>query len=241
MFDTLSETVAYYAGGGVDRHEIIYKAFDSKLAEDRALWTAFDRGDGFGEHAFGWNWKLLVDVMPNGFKFLEIGVYKGRVMAFIDILARRAGKKCEIYGITPLSDTGDKYSKYEACDYEVAIEANFEKMGASLDSVAMVYKGYSTSPSIVQSAADTGPYDILFIDGCHDYEVVCSDIENYLSMLKVGGYLVMDDASLFLEKPFGRFIGHEDVCRAIRDKLDGDKRVEHVLAAGHNRVWRKVV
>jgi predicted aminopeptidase len=99
MFDTLSETAAYYATGGGDRHEIIYKAFDTKLAEDRALWTAFDKGDGFGEHAFGWNWKLLVDTMPNDFKFLEIGVYKGRVMAFVDILARRSGKVAHIYGI----------------------------------------------------------------------------------------------------------------------------------------------
>jgi hypothetical protein len=238
MFDTLSETEAYYATAAGDRHEIIYKTFDTKLAEERALWTAFDKGDGFGEHAFGWNWKLLVDVMPNEFKFLEIGVYKGRVMAFVDILARRSGKLAHIYGISPLTDSGDKYSKYDACDYAAAIEANFDKMGASLDSVNL-YKGYSTSASIVQSASGSGPYDILFIDGCHDYEVVCSDIENYLSMLKNGGYLVMDDASLYLEKPFGRFIGHDDVCRAIRDKLDEDKRMMHVLAVGHNRVWRK--
>ena len=29
----------------------------------------------------------------------------------------------------------------------------------------------------------------------------------------------MDDASLLLEKPFGQFLGHKDVCQAIKDTI----------------------
>ena len=57
-------------------------------------------------------------------------------------------------------------------------------------------------------------------------------------MLKKGGYLVLDDASLFLENPFGRFLGHEDVCRAIKDTLDARTDLTHLFAVGHNRVWK---
>ncbi len=92
----------------------------------------------------------------------------------------------------------------------------------------------------MSEAAARGQYDILFIDGCHDYPVVVQDIQNYLPMLKNGGLLVMDDASLYIEKPFGQFHGHPDVGQAIKDKLDGRTDVKHLFAVGHNRVWRKL-
>ena len=83
-------------------------------------------------------------------------------------------------------------------------------------------------------------YDIIFIDGCHDYENVCLDINNYSEMLKPGGYLVLDDASLFLHNAFGIFLGHPDVGKAIIDNLDNNNKFIHLYAVGHNRVWRKI-
>ena len=236
MFDTISEVETFYKAGVEGRHKTIYTTFESNLpAEVR---VAFNEGDGFGEEAFCWNWQLLVAAMPESFKFLEIGVYKGRVMALIDILSRRMNKNAALYGVTPLSDTGDKFSRYPKEDYAFAIESNFNKMGAKLDNLSII-KGFSTDERILGIAKSYAQYDIIFIDGCHDYEVVCDDIKNYVPMLKSGGYLVMDDASLFLENPFGRFIGHDDVCRAIRDNVDSNTELTHILAVGHNRVWRK--
>jgi hypothetical protein len=70
--------------------------------------------------------------------------------------------------------------------------------------------------------------------------VEAKDIENYVGMLKIGGILVMDDASLYLESPAGMFKGHPDVGAAIRDRLDTNLAMKHLFAVGHNRVWRKV-
>ena len=103
-----------------------------------------------------------------------------------------------------------------------------------------IVKGLSTDFAAMNEVNATGPYDVVFIDGCHDYEVVCQDIKNYVPMLKAGGYLVMDDASLFLEKPYGQFLGHKDVCQAIKDTIDNSSLgLTHSFAVGHNRVWRK--
>ncbi len=66
------------------------------------------------------------------------------------------------------------------------------------------------------------------------------DIANYVPMLKEGGLLVMDDASLFLESPAGQFHGHPDVGKAIKDSLDIRPDLQHIYAVGHNRVWRKI-
>jgi cephalosporin hydroxylase len=88
-------------------------------------------------------------------------------------------------------------------------------------------------------AAD-GPYECVFIDGCHDYEVVVADIKAYLPLVKIGGYFVMDDSSLYIEKPYGQFLGHPDVSRAAKEYLTEAAGVRHIVAVGHNQVWQRV-
>lgn len=241
MFDTLNSVVDYYLTGGADKHEVIYRAFDENIKKHNlALFTAFNAAEGFGEDAFCWNWQLLVDAMPSdGFKFLEIGVFKGRVLGVVQLLAAAMKKPCEIYGLSPLTNVGDKYSKYDDEKYSYSLVLNLNKMGASSDNINII-RGLSTDSAAITEARSDGPYDIIYIDGCHDYEVVCQDIDNYLPMLKPGGYLVMDDASLLLTSPYGRFLGHADVCRAIKEKIDTRLDLTHLFAVGHNRVWRLV-
>lgn len=45
-------------------------------------------------------------------------------------------------------------------------------------------------------AALDGPYDLVFIDGCHDYEYVKSDSEKSLSVLNPDGVIVWHDYSM---------------------------------------------
>jgi hypothetical protein len=239
MFDTLEEVMVFYKTNNPEKHAVIYKEFDKNVYEKNPnISKAFLKADGFGEHAFCWNWHLLISVMPDAFKFLEIGVYKGRVLGTIHLLARQMKKNCEIYGVTPLTNLGDKYSRYDNENYSFTLFNNLSLMNATVDNINII-KGLSTEKNIISEAQDNAQYDIIYIDGSHNYEDVCHDILNYVPMLKIGGYLVMDDASLFLEKPAGQFFGHEDVCRAIRDKIDGRSDLKHIFAVGHNRVWLK--
>ena len=242
MFPTLRDVAAYYASEtpAKERHAVIYKEFERNVhQQEPKLAHAFQVTEGFGELAFQWNWYLAVKDAPRDFKFLEIGVYKGRVLATIQYLAELFGKRATIVGVTPLSGAGDKYSGYEEVDYFAAIRSAYAKTGVSFANTQIV-KGYSQDPITLMEAAKEGPYDILFIDGCHDYEVVVQDIQNYVPMLKTGGLLVMDDASLFLEAPAGRFHGHPDVAKAIQTVINPHPQLHHIYAVGHNRVWRKI-
>ncbi len=248
MFYTLQEVDTFYnstesaAIPMAERHARIYQEFEAKVRQhDPQLQQAFLATEGFGELAFQWNWWLAVKDAPTAFKFLEVGVYKGRVLATIQYLADRMKKSPTIVGVTPLSTEGDKYSGYDDVDYFAAIRRSYEKTGSGGVSFAntRIIKGYSQDPVTLCEAAQQGPYDIIFIDGCHDYDVVCQDISNYVALLREGGLLVMDDASLFLEAPAGRFHGHPDVAKAIRDRIDGNPALRHIYAVGHNRVWRK--
>lgn len=239
MFSTLQEVVNFYRTNQINKHEIIYKEFEKNVNEKNVpLYKSFNDAEGFGELAFCWNWELLVKVVPDNFTFLEIGVYKGRVLGIVQILANQQQKTCKIYGVTPLLNVGDKYSVYENTNYSYALVQNLAKMNVDIENIEII-KGLSTDASVIASASELGQYDIIYIDGSHDYDVLCQDIYNYVPMLKVGGYLVMDDASLLLENPFGRFLGHQDVCRAIKTNIDGRLDLQHLFAIGHNRVWQK--
>jgi hypothetical protein len=164
--------------------------------------------------------------MPNHFNFLEIGVYKGRVLSQIGMLTKLANKTSNIYGITPLSTVGDKYSDYVECDYLTEIKTNFLKFNHSADSLTIL-NGFSQEQRILNIIKNMEQFDIIFIDGSHNYEDVCNDIKNYIPYLKVGGYLVLDDASLYIDNPYGIFLGHPDVGRAINDTLDTVNNLKH--------------
>lgn len=221
-----------------ERNKFIYDTFDKYAKEDSELLESFNKCEGFGELPFSYNWKLLVDDMPTDFKFLEIGVYKGRVLAQVAMCAKREKKNPTIIGVTPLSTSGDKYSRYENDDFRSAIHKSFDTCKADKSTLKII-QGFSQESHVVAEAATHGPYDIVFIDGCHDYEIVCQDIKNYLPMLKSGGYFVMDDCACFIEHPYGRFHGHPDVSRAAGEYLDKSSEVTYCFAVGHNRLWRK--
>jgi hypothetical protein len=241
MFDTLDEVVQFYRSteDAARRHQTIYATFEANVeSKNQALRDAFFKTPGFGELAFSWHWHLLVQAMPDQFRMVEIGVYKGRVLAQVGLAATQQHKTVQLFGVTPLSTIGDKYSDYDPCDYMQAIHETFRTFGLD-SSVLSILKGYSTDHEILRQLKCEAPFDIMFVDGCHDYEVVCQDIRNGVALLKPGGFFVMDDASLDIPKPAGRFYGHPDVARAIKDELESRTDLQHLYAVGHNRVWQK--
>jgi hypothetical protein len=237
---TLDEVIHFYKDMNKNTHMQIYNTFyhNAKNYNNGVLEEQFYNCLGFGELPFSWHWYLLVNEMPSNFKFLEIGVYKGRVLSLIEMLGNLLNKNAQIWGITPLCDAGDKYSNYDNADYLNAIKTSFMNSNASFENTEII-QGFSENDDVINKAKENMYYDIIFIDGCHDYKNVCLDINNYSRMLKRGGYLVMDDASLFLTDAYGSFLGHPDVGKAAIDNLDNNPEFVHLYAVGHNRVWRK--
>ena len=181
---------------------------------------------GFGERSFLWMWKLLVDEMPPDFKFLEIGVFRGQVLALIRILSKTA----TITGITPLDSTGGHWES----DY--AADINYLHNHFKLEQPAII-KGLSTDLDIIEKAK--GTYDIIYIDGGHEYEVAKADIINYSPFVKIGGYLVIDDCANKYDLPYGYFRGIESVSRAVDEHLPNEQFKE-IFSVVHNRIFQRV-
>jgi cephalosporin hydroxylase len=54
--------------------------------------------------------------------------------------------------------------------------------------------GNSRHQSVIEQAK--GPIDLLVIDGDHSYEGVKADVDNYLPLLRKGGFLILHDSVL---------------------------------------------
>ncbi len=73
-----------------------------------------------------------------------------------------------------------------------------------------------------------GPLAFVYIDGNHAYEFAKRDVENSLSLLLPGGFLLLDDTADFL--PYG--------SRQLARELQRDRRVELVMK-NPNYLYRK--
>jgi len=183
-------------------------------------------GYGFGERAFYWMWKLLVDDMPKRFSFLEIGVYKGQHLALIKLLAKMSKRTVQVHGITPLDST-DGYPEY---DYLKDIHDLHRAFKLPLP---IIFKGLSTDPTILEEIYPK--YDIIYIDGGHSYDVVKYDLETYSP--RATKYVVTDDSANSLNLPEGMFKGHQSVTKAVDEWLPCSNFVEKFNVV-HNRIFK---
>jgi hypothetical protein len=137
---------------------------------------------------------------------------------------------------------GDKYSKnYDTVDYVLIIESLFKKFNLEFNLNTNIINGSSVEEGIKNKVKQLGIFDVVYIDGCHDYDCVVSDILLMKEITKNGSYIIMDDASCY--KPINRIgahLGHHDVCNAVRDHIENDNCFEEVICVGHNRVFKKI-
>lgn len=68
-----------------------------------------------------------------------------------------------------------------------------------VDDIITVYEGDSRN---ILPSLNNEYYDIIFIDGGHEYNIVKSDIEHGFKKLKKGGIIVLDDVSITKEQYF---------------------------------------
>ena len=218
----------------------LVKDYTDKVNADKELKAYRDfieqNAFGFGERCFLWMWNDIIAKMPDEFTFMEIGVFRGQILAIVSLLAERHGKKVRRIGITPL-DTSDGH--WES-DYEADIIRLHDVFNIKDD--YELIRLDSTNPNAIKLASNNPP-DVLYIDGGHTYEVVKSDLTHYLPILKVGGTLVIDDCNNAIPMPWGYFQGIQSVSIAVDEVLPREGSTEywkHELNLVHNRVLTKL-
>ena len=228
--DSLRDPDAYYRRAFQDFHRTV----PAELRAHRAYYRLDRRG--FGEDAFHtmW-WRLVREFRPES--FLEIGVYRGQVVSLIALLAKLEKLHCEITGISPFSSAGDSVSIYRKdLNYLEDTLAHFKYHQLAAPTLV---NAYSTDPEALQVIASR-QWDMIYIDGNHDYDVVVKDWNACSSAVRPGGIIVLDDSGLttaYRPPPFST-AGHPGPSR-LASEVD-PKRFKEILQVGHNRVFQHI-
>lgn len=201
------------------------------LRAHRDYFTVCSRG--FGEDAFHVLWFLLFrEIRPRS--FLEIGVYRGQTISLIALLARQQNHECSITGISPFSSVGDSVSTYlKTIDYEADTLANFAHFNLPQPRLHRSLSSDESAKALIKSQ----PWDMVYIDGNHDYDVVAADWELCSQQVQPGGVIVLDDSGLNTTYQAPRFAtkGHPGPSQ-LAAEIDRT-RFKEILQVGHNRAF----
>ena len=193
---------------------------------------------GYGEDAFHAMWNfVLSEYKPKN--ILEIGVYRGQTLSLFELISNKNNLKSEIWGLSPLTSDADEVSNYVEIDYFQDIKKNFKKFNLN---EPKIFKGFSIDKKAVEFI-NSKKWDLIYIDGSHDYDVVLADVKNSIRNLSQNGILVMDDSSLYTDFNFKAngvsvFKGHPGPSRVFQSLLE-NKSVSYLFGVGHNNIFVK--
>ena len=118
-------------------------------------------------------------------RYMEIGAYEGRNLAFMDWLLPA---RLDVTVIDPWFDEAlNPEEKYHA------VEPRFRRNAAKLNFTSLATrKGFSTYelPRMLEAGE---AFDLIYIDGSHTAWAVGVDLAYCAAMLRVGGMMVLDD------------------------------------------------
>ncbi len=190
---------------------------------------------GFGEDAFhAFWWLLLSEARPT--RALEIGVYRGQVISLWALIARELRFPIEVHGVSPFSGVGDSVSVYATdVDYTTEVAQAVDRFGGISP---VLVNALSTDRAAVDHIRSIA-WDLIYIDGSHEFDVAFSDYQVSRDSLRPGGLLVIDDASLGSEfhPPAFAFAGHPGPSRVAREFARRELRF--LGAVGHLNLFQK--
>lgn len=205
----------------------------AKFVQHRRFFCQEQRG--FGEDAFHSMWyRIFSEFKP--VDCLEIGVYRGQTLTLWQLLAQEFGYTARISGLSPFSSAGDTVSRYaDSIDYLEDTKKNHREFNLAYPEF---HVGYSNSDS-AKSFISRKKWDLIYIDGSHDYDVVCQDWRISTSNLAAGGLIVMDDSSLYFDYSAGpgSFAGHPGPSRVAKEVARHELQL--LGGVGHNNIFRK--
>lgn len=216
-------------------HKHIHELFCELVNKDEELKAHRDWIDqnvfGFGERSFWWLWILLLAEMPENGKLLEIGVLKGATLSLWKMLRPNAS----VFGVTPLSTEGGMWDD----DYLAHIKNIHDKFNNG--QIPYLFIGLSEDKTIINQVNKMGEYDLIYVDGGHERRHIDNDLLHYAPLVKLGGYLVIDDGCCDMKMPWGYFQGIQPVTDGVIEyMINHQEEWEFITNVVHLRVYKRI-
>jgi hypothetical protein len=191
---------------------------------------------GFGEDAFHAFWYILFKCYKPK-TCLEIGVHNGQVITLWGLLSKEFNYSIFIGALSPFNGARDKVSKYKNINY---LKNNLE-FHKNFNIPQPVYcKSLSTS-KIGKCFINKRKWDLIYIDGNHNYRIVLKDYQNSMKNLSENGIIVFDDSSYYLDCsnfPAMAFKGHPGPSKIVKNIIEKNK-LKLIANCGHLNAFIK--
>lgn len=143
-------------------------------------------------------WSYMIDdYSKTKLNIAEIGVFKGRGTALINVFLINKNVEYDYYAIDHFKGSLDFFQTLpnehrEGIDYYPIAYNNLKTFLENNNNVKLI-KNESIEESKNYS---NGFFDIVYLDGSHDYDSVKKDISAWIPKIKLGGFICGDDYSV---------------------------------------------
>lgn len=161
-------------------------------------------------------YRQIVNEIPDGGRFVEVGCWLGRSIAAFHEFAKEAGKRIELHVVDtfegePSNGEHAAILQQHGGNVRKAFEENMRAAGVNGELTVHAMDSATAGVNFENNSCDA-----VFIDAAHDYESVIEDIAAWMCCVKPGGILAGHD-----------YRDYPEVRKAVNDLL-GEKNVEVV-------------
>ena len=136
----------------------------------------------------------VIDRLPNGFVFVEVGVWKGKSLSYFVIESINKNKSGSIYAVDHWLGSEEhqknSWAHDPVLDYENGLYNEYCRNISSIRNYITDIKDSSINAS---NRFSDSSLDAIFIDASHDYDNVSQDLLHWKNKLKKTGILAGHD------------------------------------------------
>lgn len=134
--------------------------------------------------------RLAIEKAENGAKFVEIGAWKGKSVAFAGVEIINSGKDITYYAVDHFLGSEEHRNPvsphYDYASISGDLKAQYL---VNIEPIKSVVKTLDMQSGEASKKFKKQSVDFVYIDGSHNYDSVCSDIETWLPKVKPGGMI----------------------------------------------------
>ena len=161
-------------------------------------------------------YRQLVDMIPDGGKIIELGVWKGRSLCSVADIIKR--KNLIVYAVDTFKGSTNEAKEHEEAG-KIDLEALFRSYIAEFGIEAKIYSMTTDEAASIINEK----FDLIFIDADHSFNAITSDLKNWIPKCK------------------GIIAGHDYELKSIKDAVDKvfkDVKYTHcAVDIGRSTMW----
>jgi len=156
----------------------------------------------------------IINNIPNGGSFVEVGVWKGTSLSYFIVENINKNKNINIYAVDTWLGSPEHQVGSWSPDPAIANNTLFQEFNNNMINVKDQFKILKMTSEEASKTFENNSLDAVFIDACHEYECVKHDIDCWFPKVKQNGYLCGHDyTDIFVgvKKAVNEFIGRINI------------------------------